>query len=297
MSARRRQGPAHEEEEHGNHERWMVTYADMVTLLMVLFIVLFSMSQVDQRKYEQLKAGFAEQFGTGPSLMDGGSGLLTTGASVGDAPLQPGVDEYSPENLQETVRQALAAPAVRPGDVEETDPGTADGADTSADGASVELASLEKVRQQIQQALDARGMGDAVSFRYDERGLVVTIVTDEVLFMPGEADLQSHGREVLDAIGPALAPLPNAVTVDGHTDNVPISTAPFPSNWELSTARATTVLRYLLDRHGLDPARASASGYADQRPLAPNDSPSNRQVNRRVEVVVLALAPLALGEP
>jgi flagellar motor protein MotB len=141
VSARRRQGPAHEEEEHGNHERWMVTYADMVTLLMVLFIVLFSMSQVDQRKYQERKAGFAEQFGTGPSLMDGGSGLLTTGASVGEASLQAGVDEHSPENLQETVQQALAAPAVRPGDVEETDPGTADGTDTSEDGASLELAS------------------------------------------------------------------------------------------------------------------------------------------------------------
>ena len=280
MSTRRR-ARSQEAEEHENHERWMVTYADMVTLLMVLFIVLFSMSQVDQRKYEELRQGLMDQFGTGATLMDGGSGLLA-GDSLGESLHEPGAGDDEPEDLGASVQAAFAAPVrSTEEDREQPDPGSGTG--------DLDRGALETVRQRIQQALDAQGLGHTVDFRYDERGLVITIVTDEVLFDPGRADLQPAGRAVLDAVGPTLAPLPNGIAVDGHTDDVPISTAPFPSNWELSTARATTVLRYLLDRHGLAASRASASGYADQRPLVPNDTASNRQVNRRVEVVVLSV--------
>ena len=95
-------------------------------------------------------------------------------------------------------------------------------------------------------------------------------------------------RAILDGMSGALAQLPNDTSIEGHTDDLPISGGPFPSNWELSTARATTVLRYLVDAHHLPPNRLSAAGYADQRPLVPNDSPAHRSANRRVEVVVLS---------
>jgi chemotaxis protein MotB len=115
---------------------------------------------------------------------------------------------------------------------------------------------------------------------------VVTIVTDRVLFEPGSDILTGEGLAVIDVISNALAPLPNQLSIDGHTDSVPIATSRFPSNWELSTARATSVLRALVERHSIDPLRLSAAGYADQRPLADNATAAGRSTNRRVEIVV-----------
>jgi chemotaxis protein MotB len=120
-------------------------------------------------------------------------------------------------------------------------------------------------------------------------------VSDRVLFEPGQADLRSEGREVVDKLAAAIGRLPNKLTVEGHTDNVPIS-GRYASNWELSTARATTVLRELIERHGISPARLSAAGYADERPLATNDTAEGRAANRRVELVVLADVSAALAE-
>jgi chemotaxis protein MotB len=129
-------------------------------------------------------------------------------------------------------------------------------------------------------------MQDEVRFELDERGLVVTVVTDDVLFALGSATLRPAGNAVLDAIAPALKALPNQVTVEGHTDDLPLKGR--GSNWELSTERATSVLRYMLDRHAVPAGRLSAAGYADQRPLTPNISPAARSANRRVEVIVRA---------
>jgi chemotaxis protein MotB len=109
-----------------------------------------------------------------------------------------------------------------------------------------------------------------------------------VLFDTGQAELKPIGDEVLDAIGPTLAALPNNISVEGHTDNVPITGGPFASNWELSAVRATTVLRYLVGTDGLSATRMSATGYADTKPVVPNDTPAHQAQNRRVEVVVLS---------
>jgi len=210
MSGRRR-APHHEEPEHENHERWLITYADVLTLLMVLFIVLFSMSVVDKEKFEQLRVGLEEQFGTGPSLMDGGSGLQE--------------ESVSPEQLALDVEAAVAALNEK----------------KQRDSAvQAESSDLQDVQRQIEQTLADKGLAGSVRFRIDERGLVVTIVTDQVLFELGSADLRPAGRTVLDGIGPALVPMANPVTVEGHTDDLPINGGRFATNWELSTARATT---------------------------------------------------------
>ena len=132
------------------------------------------------------------------------------------------------------------------------------------------------------------GVGEAITFRREERGLVVSIVTDDVLFAPGSAELQASGSKALDAVAAALLALENPIAIEGHTDDVPISTGRYPSNWELSTARAGAVLRYLVDHHGLPAQRMIAGGYAEQRPLAPNDSVDGRSRNRRVAVAVLS---------
>jgi chemotaxis protein MotB len=269
MSSRRKRR-GHEAEEHENHERWMVTYADMVTLLMVLFIVLFAMSQVDQRKFHELKQGFQQEYGTGPTLLDGGSGLAD-GAAAGleDTGVASDGFEIDLASAQKALEEKEEA----------------------AQAQARDRRALEEAKKRILAELEARGLQDAVRFRLDERGLVVTIVTDKVVFDLGQADLKPGGQTVLEAIAPVLRELPNAVTVEGHTDNLPISGGRYPSNWELSTARATTVLRYLLGTHAVPAGRLSAAGYGDQRPIVPNDTETNRSVNRRVAVVVHALNP------
>jgi chemotaxis protein MotB len=244
----------HREEEHENHERWLVTYADMLTVLMALFIVMFALSVVDKAKFEKFAEGLNGDLGNGASLLEGGPGLQQAGSTPID--LQAAITA-----LQE--QQARTSAAARESD------------------------DLEAAREKIREALVLAHLEDSVRFTIDERGLVVTVVTDDVLFALGSATLRPQGGAVLDAIAPALKALPNQVTVEGHTDDLPI-VGRATSNWELSTERATSVLRYLLERHALPAKRLSAAGYADQRPLTPNTSAAARATNRRVEVIVRA---------
>ena len=225
----------------------------MITLLMVLFIVLFSISQVDLAKFKQLKAGLAE-FGNGDAslIQLGQSGLLS---------------EPELRRLDQAER-ALTDAATR------------------ATAARTERRALSEAQRHIEQDLAHAGLAGAARFRLEERGLVVTLITDRVLFDPGSDVLTAAGAVTVEAIGAAVAVLPNRLSIEGHTDSVPISTPRFPSNWELSTARATSVLRALAQRHGLPSARLSAAGYADQRPIASNDTAAGRASNRRVEIVV-----------
>jgi len=270
MAHRRHKSAAHEEE-HENHERWLITYADMITLLMVLFIVLFSIGQVDLAKFEALKHSLNNSLG-GPAkpnpVVPGGSGVLTAGTQIDGAipgaSGSAGAPVSSSEASVALVQQKAAA--------------------------AKEQAALQGAEQAIKQALAGKGLSDAVTFRQELRGLVVTVVSDNVLYPVGSAVLEPQGREVLDALGPALANLPNDISVEGHTDNQPIIPGGlYASNWELSTARATAVVRYLIDVHRLNPGRMSATGFADTRPLVPNTSAANQALNRRVEIVVLTL--------
>jgi chemotaxis protein MotB len=245
------------EEEHDNEERWLLTYADMITLLMVLFIVLFSIGQINIKKFEQLRSGLASSFGTTQNVaLDGGTGVLDGGATP--------IDE-------KTAAETLAA--------------------QKADQAAAQR-QLQKTADEVKQTLTGQGLGDKVTFRFEDRGLVLQIVTDQVLFDTGKADLRPEGRAVLDGLAEALKQVPNKLAVEGHTDDQPISGFPFSSNWELSTYRATSVLRYLVEQKGLDGKRISAAGYGQEQPLVPNDSPEDRAKNRRVEIVVLAPAPV-----
>jgi chemotaxis protein MotB len=273
MSAPRRRQKYHEEEEHENHERWLVTYADMLTVLMALFIVMFAISVVDQTKAEKLAGSVRDYFGTGPTLLDGGDGLLED--------QKPGNTED--DQLVLDIQAAIAA---------------LDEKNARDRAVASENDELAEVQRRITESLTRVGQQDSVRFKIDERGLVVTIVTDEVLFELGRAELLPAGRAVLDGVAPALAPIANPVTVEGHTDDLPIS-GRFATNWELSTERATTVLRYMMETHGLPAGRLSAAGYADQRPLVENTA-QTRATNRRVEVIVratAATAPDAAAQP
>ena len=251
-----------EDEEHENHERWLITYADMITLLMVLFIVLFSMSQVDLAKFAKLKGSLASAFGSStPSAgpMAGSNGVLDAGSSPIPLAAQRAL---AAQQAQQAAQQA-------------------------------EQASLQQTKTALAAQLDKVGVGGSVSLAVEHRGLVVSIASDKVLFDPGAATLTPQGVAIIDQLIAPLAGLPNALHVEGHTDDVPISGA-YASNWELSTARATTVLREM-QAHGIGAGRLSATGYADQRPVAKNDSAEGRARNRRVEILVEAMTSTGGG--
>lgn len=154
---------------------------------------------------------------------------------------------------------------------------------------------LEELLGKVNQYVGKNNLTGKVQVSLDERGLVIHFM-DTALFDLGQADLKPEARAILDNVARLLAAVSNPVRVEGHTDNLPIHTYRFPSNWELSTARATTVVRYLVESHGFAPDHLSAAGYGEWRPLLPNDTEEHRAQNRRVDIVVLR-TDLAKEEP
>jgi len=273
----RRRPKRHEEEEHENHERWLVSYADMVTLLMCLFIVLFAMSQVDKQKFAALASGLSESFGAPISVLPGttpeGSVLEELPGTIDIASAIP--PEPSVQDAQVDAAAAAAA---------------AERAKRVAAEAATAFDELAAARARIEAALAAAGHDGAAQFEIDERGLVVHIVADAVLFDAEEAVLRPEGRQILDAVAPSLTGLPNELRVEGHANHLPVTAGgPWPSNWELSGYRASTVLRYLAG-DGIPEPRMSATGYSSTRPLVPQSDPNALSVNRRVDIVVLSTA-------
>lgn len=222
---------------------WMVTYSDLVTQILIFFVLLFSMSALDVEKFRAALVS-----------LQGALGFL-------EQPVLVPPDETAIEP---------------PSGIEERD-----------------YLQMLQIQDLLQRELQRGGVEASVVFNLEERGLVIRFA-DSVLFDLGKADIKAEGRETLKYIGHVLVDIPNHVRVEGHTDDLPISTAVFPSNWELSTARATNVLRYLIDAAGIQAERLSAAGYGEYRPVAPNDSPENRKLNRRVDVVLLFLTKTSL---
>jgi chemotaxis protein MotB len=273
----RKRHKKHVEEEHENHERWLVSYADMVTLLMCLFIVLFAMSQVDKAKFAALSAGLSASFGAPITALPG----TTPEGSVLDA-LPAAVD---------------IAAGIAPGDKaeqSEVDKAAAQAALDRAKRVAAEARTayddLAAVQHRIDAALTTAGFADAARYEIDERGLVVHIVADAVLFDAEQAVLRPEGRKILDAVAPTLTGLPNVLRVEGHANHLPVTPGgPWPSNWELSSYRASTVLRHLAG-DGVPEVRMSATGYSSTRPLVPITDPTAISVNRRVDIVILSTA-------
>jgi chemotaxis protein MotB len=265
------------EEEHENHERWLVSYADMMTLLMVLFIVLFAISQVDKKKFAELKNGLAVGFGAPSVAFDGG-----------EASLMESSDSNSPMDMSSGIGGTTADPAAVQEAVAAKERASASAKQKAA---RQEVENFDKIKAQIEASLKKEGLSDAVKFAVDERGLVVTVVTDAVVFEGGEARLLSAGQRIMRGIGPAIAGLPNKIEVDGHTNQLAGTTGNYPSGWELSTARASTVLRFLHSNAGIPENRLMASGFADTKPLYPAEDPRAASLNRRVEIIVLSSLP------
>ncbi len=285
MSAPKRRRK-HEEEEHVNHERWLISYSDMITVLMALFIVLFAISQVDQEKYialrDSLAAGFMDTT-TSPSVLDGTSGNLD-GATVhkDTTPADGSAGMVSADN-------GLGLQAADPMNPQVKDPEQQlDPAVLAA--AQAEAQHLQEIKERIAQALVANGLDGTVRFRIDERGLVLGLVADDVFFAPARAELTDTARLVLDVASPALVGLGENISVEGHANVIPVS-GRYPTNWELSADRATQVLRHLVEVDGMPGHRIMSVGFGDTRPLVDGSDEASLAANRRVDLVVLSTAP------
>jgi chemotaxis protein MotB len=259
----------HEEEEHENHERWLVTYADMVTLLMVLFIVMFAMSQVDEKKFMALKNGLAAGFANSASVLPGSDTLLE---ESGTSPLSP----VAPTKNLQTLQELSQDPPV---DEEEA---------TRRLQALREAQRLQKAQGQVMAALEEKGLADDVRTVIDDRGLVISLVSEHVVFHADSAVLSARGEAVVDALAPALQALPEDLQISGHTNQVAVKPAHFATDWDLSSARAITVLRRLNELLGIPEQRLSVAAYGHTRPLVDPAEPGSQAVNKRVDIIVLA---------
>lgn len=258
----RRRHAAHDEE-HENHERWLVSYADMMTLLTALFMMLYAMSVLDLKKYEAFQEAFTQGMGKHVHALPG-KGDPPNGEKLATKPgAKIGKPDPSPSPISDQLMPVL--------DQDE----------------------LRKLKQKLDMQIKLTGLQDQVQVDLDQRGLVVNVVSG-VLFGSGDATLTGRGDKVLGGLGAVFSRMSNTLVVEGHTDPVPISSAAFPSNWELSTARATAVLRFLISSSDIRPSRLSATGYADTHPRGTNTTEAGRANNRRVDIVVQA-APKRLS--
>jgi chemotaxis protein MotB len=297
---RRRGGHGAEEE---NGERWLVTYADLLTVLLALFIVLFAISALNESKFQQLKYSLAAVFGDGsigvldgsPALNDADNDRMAQAPKVPkmpdtDKPVVPAVP-----NLGGWLSNDQGIDSGSTGTNEQIS-ATIDTGDADLDRRiQQELDNFEQVRLEIDQHLDQAGLTGAAQYSIDQRGLIVTVVTDALVFPGNSATLLPRGVKLLSAIAPAVAKVPNNDEVDGFTNQVDVSTYPYPSGWELSSARASSVVRFL-ESHGLGNRQLSAVGFSDQKPLVPPSDPLSVTRNRRVEIVVLSTLPSLAGD-
>ena len=274
-STRRRRGHA---AEHENDERWLLTYADMITLLMALFMVLFSISSVNISKYVTLQQALHAAFSG--SILPGGRSIEQAGSTDSA--------HHSPNNTQIQTIVPLTPTVAQP---------KASSAQQAAQAAQNAAAQREQDNfLELKRLLDAyakvHGFSGEVQTIITPTGLLVRILTDRLLFDSGSADLQSEGLPLLVEIAHLLnLDQTHQILVTGYTDNVPIATAQFPSNWELSTTRAGSVVRFLISQ-GVDENRLEASGYASLHPVASNATAVGRALNRRVEVLIQRKYPL-----
>ncbi|MCX6397863.1 MAG: flagellar motor protein MotB [Propionibacteriales bacterium] len=277
MSARRKRHDDHEE--HENHERWLVTYADMVTLLMVLFIVMFAMSQVDQKKFNALKTGLAAGFGQSTSLHDGSESILDQPGLAITAPIAPNKNAVEVKEVKTSAESKAIA------DHEDLK------RKMQYNDASAEVSRLAGVLARLQEALEKNHLTEDVQATIDDRGLVVSLVSKHIVFEPNLASLTARGQLLVDTLAPVLRDIPDPLQIDGHTNQVKVKPKYYPTDWELSSARAITVLRRLVEVDRLPNERLTASAFGHTKPLIDPSRPGSQAINKRVDIVVLSTLP------
>ena len=266
--------------EHESEERWLLTYADMITLLMALFMVLFSISSVNISKYQTLQKSLKAAFS---------GNILPGGKSVAQpAPPPTPRTRPRPSNCRRSSRsRPKAPPACRT--APRTAPPTRAAAAAQQAAAQRQAAEFQHIKDELDAYAASHGFAKSVKTSIEARGLVIRVLTDDLLFASGQATLEAKADGLLGEISSLLnVDQAHPISVEGNTDDVPIHSALFPSNWELSTARASTVVRFLI-AHGVGANRLTASGNAEQRPIDSNATAAGRARNRRVEIVMRRL--------
>lgn len=243
-------------EEHENEERWLLTYADLITLLMVFFVVMYALSNVDKQKFQAIAMAMRAEFGTPVASPTGIGGRVAPGPSVTPPP-RAGTERTRTRGTPKTEQiDALRA-------------------------------RMKKLKGDLDAMVKANGLQEQISVKLDPSGHKVSMgLSDSLLFGVGSADLTPQAQDLVAKIGAVLAQSNYTVNVEGHTDNVPISSARYSSNLQLSTERAVNVVSYMIRTTGIPGSRLSASGYAEHHPVASNDTEDGRAKNRRVEFVI-----------
>ncbi|MEX2302657.1 MAG: flagellar motor protein MotB [Bryobacterales bacterium] len=232
-----------------NHERWLVSYADFVTLLFAFFVVLFATSHVDAQRMQQISEAY--------------SAIMSKDVEQLRAVMVTFADQK---------KAAAAAKAVQDPDARRV----------------LTMAEMQPVRKRVEQRLAPLIEGDKIGLALTPRGLIISL-RESGFFAPGQATFLPGAAGLLSEVGAVVAELPNQpVRMEGHTDDAPIRTARFPSNWELSTARAIAVLDLMVELYDIDPHRVSVAGYGERRPIAGNLTPEDRAKNRRVDIAILS---------
>lgn len=243
-------------EEHENLERWLVSYADFITLLFATFVVLYALAQVDIDSYENLQDSIRKAFAA-PSVLQGSDGVMSGSTGLSLNPSAGSSDSFVPP-----IMEYLSA--------------------------KYEQRSFEDIKKKLDK-MDKSGEVEGVEATIDDRGLNIKLKDSNLFFRSGEAMLKPNTHAILDKVAELIKKKfsRHLIRIEGHTDNIPIRSAMFPSNWELSAARACSVARYFIERNDFNPQLIAAIGYGDNKPVAPNTIEENRVKNRRVEILVL----------
>ena len=228
-------------------EKWMGTYGDLVTLLLVFFVVLYAMANTDLKNFQKIAWSLRVAFN--------GVGEETASAVVGDA------------NSATTSTDVAAAPLF-------------------SDSLPSKRRDFVRVSTELTSVAQELNVDGDISINMNMEGIIISL-SEHLAFEPGSPELRPEAEEVLDQIVDILQTIDNPVRVEGHTDDIPTNNPLYPTNWELSTMRAVSVVRYLTEEGGIDPKRLSAAGNAEFKPLVPNDSRANRMMNRRADVVII----------
>lgn len=239
-----------------NRDRWLLTYSDLMNLLMILFILLYAMSNISEEKYQQLAQSLNHTFG-GDSILNGSDGVLPGGSSLQKPPVV-----NPPESSEGSGSKDSSIKTIR----------------TKKD--------MESLKEDIDKILEEYHAGNSIGSSLNDEGLVL-FFQDNIFFDSGQDTLKSEMKSGLDKIAGLLNKVDNSILVEGYTDNIPIQNSRFSSNWQLSSIRAANVAQYLEDYGKIDSSRLSAIGYGKNHPIASNDTESGRSQNRRINLVIL----------
>jgi chemotaxis protein MotB len=258
----------HKHEEHANHEAWAIPYGDLITLLLAFFVVMYAMSSVNEGKYRVLSDSLVAAFNGAPKALEP--------IQVGEKQAGPGTDPLI-SMVRKPMIGSQAHTSIQP---------IAMGQRASTPGIdAAQSDELASVAAEVEQAMSDLIDRELIVVRRHGTWVEVEIQTD-ILFPSGIATLSPPAEQVLTQLAQTLKPFPNSIRVEGHTDNRPINKPAFPSNWELSSARAASVV-HLFTRAGMDPARLAVVGLGENRPVQSNDTPQGRKANRRGVLVIL----------